>query len=192
MANTAIANFYTSCEIICTLDYEDIEIFRMREKQLNFLNKELVKLIVKLLKEDLSEKDRIYLTSSIRSITDLERVGDYAENIVEYADKLKEANTNFSDKAIGEINGLKELIQKLYGEVMSGYKNNDKKAIENAFATEERVDDITEKMMQNHIDRLSDGECSAEVGTQYLSLSANAERIADHFINVAKAVKSYS
>lgn len=192
MAKTAFLNFDTACEIVCTLNYNNIETFRMRERQLNFLNKELAQIIVKLLKEDLSEKDRIYLTSSIRSITDLERVGDYAENIIEYADKLKAADAVFSERAIKEINELKEIIQSLYNEVMTAYADNNKKALENAYAIEETVDDVTEKMMQNHIDRLSAGECSAEVGTQYLSLSANVERIADHYINVAKTIKAYN
>jgi len=191
MANTAIANFYSACDIVCTLNYENVETFRQREKQLDFLNKELARIIVKLLKEDLAEKDRIYLTCAIRTITDLERVGDYAENIVEYADKLKDANATFSETAIREISDLKELIGRLYAEVMTAYKGNDKEALKNAYAIEEEVDSVTEKMAQSHIERLSGGECTAEVGTQYLSLSANAERIADHYINVAKAIMAY-
>lgn len=50
---------------------------------------------------------------------------------------------------------------------------------------------FTEQMAQNHIRRLESGKCTAEVEAQYISLSANAERIADHFINVAKTINSY-
>lgn len=192
MANTANQNFHTACKIICTLNYEEIEAFRYREKQLNFLNHELAQVIVTLLKEDLAEKDRIYLSTAIRTIIDLERVGDYAENIVEYADKLKEINANFSEKAIREIYGLKELIQKLYTEVIAAYTDNDTRALQRAYAIEDEIDGITEKMAQNHISRLSGGECTAEVGTQYLSFSANAERIADHYVNMAKVIKAYN
>jgi len=192
MAETAIVNFDLACEIVCSLNYEKIEQFRKNENQLNFLNKELVKFIVRLLKEDLSEKDRVYLSTAIRSITDLERVGDYAENIVEYADRLKEANEKFSDEAINEITDLKMLIHKLYGAVMNAYRDCDKKALKEAYAVEETIDEVTGKMAENHIRRLSGGLCTPEVGTQYLSLSTNVERIADHYINVARTIKSYS
>ena len=60
MAKIALDNFDIAIEIICTLDYTKVEAFRTNERQLNFLNKELAKFIVKLLKSDLSEKDRIY------------------------------------------------------------------------------------------------------------------------------------
>lgn len=189
MADTAMTNFDAACEIVCTLDYKNAEEFRLRENRLNFLNKELVKFIVRLLKEDLNEKDRIYLTTAIRSITDLERVGDYAENIVEYADKLKEAGESFSETAVKEIAELNKLVKKLYGEVVAAYKNVDKKALAEAYKTEDTIDKVTESMTQRHVGRLSAGECTADVGAQYLSFSANAERVADHFINLANAIK---
>ncbi len=191
MASIALSNFETACEIVCTLNYDRIETFRANERQLNFLHKDLVRFIVLLLKEDINEKDRIYLSTAIRSITDLERVGDYAENIVEYADKLKAANENFSSIAVKEISELKELIRSLFDQVMAAYENNDATALKNAYAIEETVDEVTDSMIEKHIERLSNGICPADVGTQYLSLSSNAERIADHFINVAKTINSY-
>lgn len=191
MAETAMTNFDAACETVCTLNFDNAEQFRQREKQLNFLHKELVKFIVLLLKEDLDERDALYLTTAVRTITDLERVGDYAENIVEYADKLKEGNEKFSETAIGEIEGLKTLVKKLFGEVMRAYKYADKKALDEAHATEDEIDRVTDGMVQSHIARLSGGGCTAEVGAHYLALSANAERVADHFINVANTVKPF-
>lgn len=191
MAETAIKNFNCSCDIVCSLDYSRIEEFRAREENLNFLNKELVRFIVRLLREDLNEKDRVFLTTAIKSVTDLERVGDYAENIVEYADRLKESEESFSENAVREIKDLNSLIGNLYKEVMTAYKNNDKQALKNALSIEQTVDDVTAEMTESHISRLNGGQCAADVGAQFLSLTANAERIADHFINVAKTIKNF-
>ena len=124
-------------------------------------------------------------------MTDLERVGDYAENIVEYADRLKESEESFSENAVREIKDLNSLIGNLYKEVMTAYKNNDRQALKNALSIEQTVDDVTAEMTESHISRLNGGQCVADVGAQFLSLTANAERIADHFINVAKTIKNF-
>lgn len=189
MAETALENFDLSCAIVCSLNYDRIETFRANERQLNFLNSELVKFTVELLKCDLNERDRVYLTSALRTVSDLERVGDYAENIVEYADKLKELNERFTDDAICEIDELKEKIHDLYSHVMSVYVDGDKQAFARADEAENGIDAFTAQMADNHIKRLSEGVCTPETGAQYLSLASNAERIADHFMNVANTVR---
>lgn len=192
MAKIAVDNFNLSCDIISTLDYARIEEFRENEKELNFINKELGNFIVRLLKSKLAEKDRIYLSTAIRSISDLERIGDYAENIVEFADNLKASGNSFSETALKETNELKFLMTKLYENTVKAYKDFDNAAYNSAMKIEDAVDKVTGEMEQNHIKRLSEGTCSVEAGAQYLSLATSAERVADHFINVVKTIKQYA
>ena len=141
------------------------------------------------MKSDLNEKDRIYLSTAFRTLIDLERIGDYAENIIEYADKIKEYSGKFSDDAVKEIKELKEIINNLYIQTVTAYKNKDKKALKEAYILEDRIDKITAEMTQKHVERLRDGKCTPEIGTQYLSFATNAERVADHFINMANTIK---
>ena len=133
-----------------------------------------------------------YISTAFHAVTDLERVGDYAENIVEYADKLKSAGERFSEEAVSEIGAVCELVEELFANVMTAYIGNDRSALDRAFETEDEVDVVPSAMADNHIQRLSDGVCTADVGAQYLSLSSDAERVADHFINVGKAIREYA
>ena len=189
MAEMAMTNFHRSIKTITTMDYDDIEAFRDTEDQLNFLNKELLRYSVLLSENNLNSYDQRYLNGTIRTVSDLERVGDYAENIVEYADSLKEQDAAFSPEAIKEILQMEKLVSELYGEVMIAYHNKDLEALERANTIEDHIDDLTEEMERNHIRRLNDGTCSPAVGAEYLSLAQNAERVADHLINVGNTVK---
>ena len=191
MADVARANFAIACNTVSTLDYSEIETFRQNEQQLNFVNNELAKFIAKLLKADLSERDRIYLTTAFRSLIDIERIGDYSENIVECADKLKQADSKFSADAVEEIKRLTGVINDLFENVKKAYLDCDINCLDRAMQLEDCVDNITKLMADNHVKRLREGGCTPEVGAQYLSLSTNAERIADHLINVAKTIKKY-
>jgi phosphate:Na+ symporter len=118
----------------------------------------------------------------------LERVGDYAENIMEYADTLKKENQGFSESALFEIAYLREHIEKLFAAIIKAYTAEDKAAFEEADKIEDEIDKITARMDENHIIRLNQGICTAIVGSQYMSLASNSERIADHFINVGKMI----
>ena len=73
---------------------------------------------------------------------------------------------------------------------MEAYRNEDLAALERANVIEEEIDDYTRRMEEGHISRMEKGICTASVGAQYLELSSNAERMADHLINVAKSIRS--
>ena len=189
MAEIALENMHRALDIVCTMNFDEIEIFRKNERLLNYLNCELVRFIVKLSKEPMADKDHTYLSTAFHTITDLERVGDYAENIIEYADRMREHGEGFSDEAIEEINTLRARIDELYDKVIRAYIEESLEVLAEADEIEESIDDMTNEMADNHIERLNRGVCTADVGAQYLSLCANSERVADHFINMAKTIR---
>ncbi len=190
MARIANDNFNRSIKVISSLDFSDVNKFRSQEKELNFLNRTLVDYVVRLSERSgLNEHDHVFLSSTFRVVRDIERIGDYAENIVEYATSLSGTGEKFSDEALKEISYLSGLINSLYEKVDIAYHKEDMEALKEAENIEDDVDDFTKKMEEMHIKRLSDGLCSSSVGAQYLSLSSNAERIADHWLNVGKSIK---
>ena len=189
MARLAMDNFKRSINIVTTMDFGEAEKFAKTEQELNFLNGELLRYMVLLSDKPLSKFDNQFLNASIRSVSDLERIGDYAENIVEYAESLKAQNASFSVQAVKEIRQMERYIIALYEEIQRAYHDNDNNALERALMIEEEIDNLTKKMEHNHIQRLVNGECTPQVGAEYLSLAKNAERIADHLINVGNTIR---
>lgn len=189
MADIAIRNFNMSLNVICNLDFTAVEDFRRNERELNFLNAEITKFAVRLSKLPMGEEDHVFLATTFHSVSDLERIGDYAENIIEYAERLRNSHERFSPDAIAEIDNVRTLINELFANVMNVYINLDQEAMARAAAIEDEIDDVTDKMAANHIVRLDKGVCTPDVGAQYLSLASNAERVADHILNVANGAR---
>ena len=185
MADIAMVNFNASISSIINMNTDNRKTFVNNEKELNFLNKSLVEFIVKLTGlNNISKKDYLYLSSTYKTIADIERIGDYSENIMEYTDKLIEYDEKLSDDAKAEIRELTDLINQLYDLAMDVYENGNRLSFIKSMKVEDKVDELTKKMAENHISRLSRNQCSAEAGAQFLKLASDVERIGDHLINI--------
>lgn len=189
MALLAIKNYHLSISNVTTLDNSNRKVFEQTERQLNYLNRELVHYALLLSDKQLNRFDHQYLVSTIRTVSDLERIGDYAENIMEYADNLRQQQVRFSDYALKEIEQMNNLITRLYECAMQAYHKLDMTALGLANQIEDEVDQLTDEMERNHIQRLALGICKPQAGTEYISLAQNSERVADHLINVAKTIR---
>ena len=192
MAERAYKNFVLSMDAIINADLSQKTDFDRREAKINFLNKEIAKYLVKLSGANLSNEDDQVIATYYHAITDIERIGDYAENIMEYTQRLIDNDGKFSSAAIEEIRAMFNSITSLYTSAIQAFNAQDLNALMQAEIYEESIDDAKSKLSSAHIERLEKQECTVENGTIFLALLNDIERIADHLFNVAKSIKDYT
>lgn len=190
MSELAMENFNRSIKIVTTLDFSSEETFKKVENELNYQNREITKFLIRIPRDQISDRDNVYLSTVYHNTSDLERIGDYAENIVEYADSLKKEGKTFSQEAVDEANYMCRLINELYAKVRLLYIDG-KNVLQEAYAIEDKIDDYTQQASDNHVKRMNEGVCSPDVGSLYLEMTSNVERIGDHLTNVAKSTRKY-
>ncbi len=190
MAAVAMHNYDLAVYTISTLDFKNKEEFDRNEAQLNYLNNYLIKYVVQLNSKPLNEVDHRFLSSMIRCIGDLERVGDYATNIIEYAEVLRDHKVSFSEQIKEEIEEVREGVFSVYQYVMKAYMEVSMDALNDANKHEDLVDTLTDKMADRNVERLSRDEYTPVVGAEYLEFASDSERIADHLINVGKSIRT--
>ncbi len=192
MASLAYENFVRSIKAITANDLSEKGVFDQREKEINFLNKEITKFLVKISGAIASSHDEEIIGTYYHVVSDIERIGDYAENILEYTERMILANTSFSEHAKAEICEMHNATQMLYATCMRVFQNVDLQALMQAETYESLVDDYKKNLTRAHVARLEEGRCSAESGAVFLALVSNIERIADHMLNVAKSIITYA
>ncbi len=187
MGKLAKRNFQLSMESLLNMDEKLIDVVEENEEVIDYLNQAITTYLVKLNGLSLEDSDRVRIGSFYHVVSDMERIGDHAENICELASMAINKNEIFSSIAIGEINDLKKLVDTVMDNSLEMFESRSysQKKVDLISNTEQEIDDKTDLYKANHIERLSDGKCSARVGTLFMELLTNLERIADHSTNIA-------
>ena len=183
MASIAIQNFNISIDMVKNLDFSRQNELDDNEKELNFLNKELVELIVRLGQSSkLNKKDTRYLSSSYKAIADLERVGDYAQNLSAYAKNL-EGNA-FDETISTEIERTRNLINKLFLVIIDLYKEDKHKVNKEIKDLRDSILSLSNLMVKKYIKRLNDNELTPISSGEYLKICNDTKRVSEHLINL--------
>ncbi len=192
MGQLAFANYKLSLDMLLSGDLSRSEDFAAREKHINEFNHYISSFLVKLSLEPLSQTDEKKLSSFYHVTSDLERIGDYAENIVEYATTAVKDKIVFSDHAQEEIRQMDYHLTELYKNVELTFEKINLNYMSKVDEEEQATDDMCAQMQQSHLRRLSENRCSPEAGAIFLQLAIGMERIGDHMTNIANSVKPYA
>ncbi|MDE7163410.1 MAG: Na/Pi cotransporter family protein [Clostridia bacterium] len=191
MGNLAFTNYKRSLDMLLSGKMDGKEQFDETERQINEMNKQITQFLIKLSSQEISETDEKKVSSFYHVTSDMERIGDYAENITEYAERLTVTDAKFSDHAVEEIRQMDMHLTELYKNVELAFADHDLRYMSKIEEEEEATDAMCKTMQQSHIRRTDEGRCNPETGAVFLQLAVNMERIGDHMFNIANSVKSY-
>lgn len=191
MSSLAKENINIAMNMLLDPKYDEKELFVTNENALNFLNRGITAYLTKLMGKDLVRMDEKKVGSYYHVVSDMERVGDYAENIVEYSAKLREEGLEMSDDAKKELTEVLDAVNELFVVADEALDKRDTSLLERVDEIEEKIDNYDKNLEEYHIGRVKKGLCSAEVGSIYLQTVSNLERIGDHITNMAFSIKNY-
>ncbi len=166
---------------------DDLAGINENEETLDWLNAEISKYLVEINRNGLGESDARSVDRMHHVIVDYERIGDHANNIAGYIELMRSRKLVFSEAAMDEIAPLFLKVLTIVEDAHECMLHPKAHPLSDIAAREQEVDDLVDLYENNHIKRLSAGECSAEVGMFYVEALTDLERISDHALNIAEA-----
>ncbi|MBO1685509.1 MULTISPECIES: Na/Pi cotransporter family protein [Clostridium] len=170
-------------------DYEDIQKVYENEKKINKYEKSIASYLVKINNLSLNDLQHKTVKNLLYTINDLERVGDHAKNIAEFAETMKNDNLKFSDKVISELERMNEKVLQSLNTSLEARKSGNTDLIKDVLKYEDEVDLIEQDIRERYISRLLDEECNIESGVLFMDIIGNLERVSDHAFNIAGYLK---
>jgi phosphate:Na+ symporter len=157
------------------------------EKQVDFLNKEITQYLVKVSQSEMPVSDGKYTAAYFHVVSDIERIGDHAVNIADFAKTRINDDVHFSKDGVNELTLMFGKVVELVKLSLKAFVDRDDKDLSRMEELEEEIDDLEVQLETNHVRRMTEGKCSPKSAI-FTDLVSNFERVGDHAINIGYAM----
>ena len=185
MSRRAARNVNLAAPLLIKMDEDVVSAINVRENLIDRMEVEVSNYLIKMTDQELGDDESHAVTELLNFVTEYERIGDYAVNIMEKSEELYEKEASFSDHAKEQLKLLTGAMERILDLTNDAFENDDLTLARQVEPLEEVIDIMVEKLRDQHIKRLKDGICSIDTGVVFLDVLNNAERISDHCSNIA-------
>ncbi len=155
------------------------------EDRLDHYEDDLGTYLLKVSKLELSEKDVKNTSLMMHGITNFERIGDHAVDLMHSAKELHDKELALPEKTAAELKVLYAAVSDLVDKTVESFQQDDLRMAKTIEPLEDRVDKLSYKIKAHQIDALREGDTTAEMGFILSDILTALERIGDHCSNIA-------
>ena len=183
----ARANIRRSFDVIAQYDAKAVSEVAEREDQVDAMADGISNYLIQISGHITAPNHVEIMNHYFSVVSEFERLSDHAMNISEIAELLHQKQDALPQKALSELNVLRQLLSAILDHCGKAFEKRDLAAARHIEPLEQVVDDLVHAVKDNHLERLRTGECSTFAGTEFLNLLSEAERISDICSNIGVA-----
>lgn len=185
MGGAAMQNFERGCAQLFRFDETVIDKINKEEEAIDQFADEADRFLIGLSKVVETELDDRQVDMLMQSVPNFERVGDYATNLVELAERLKEEGVEFSEGAKKELELLTNAVHEILSITVKAFGNDDIEIAKQIEPLEEVIDDMVMILRDRHTKRLKSGACTISSGLVFMESLTYLERASDQCSSIA-------
>ena len=186
MMDAARENVNAAFEMFLTGEISDMQDIEDREERIDLYNVEISERISDILAVEQSVSEIEQVNCIFNIIGNIERIGDHAVNLAEYAQTMKEKGYQLSKKGRKEVERMRENCREGLGALRFEQFDACKEILDAAIRFEQQTDEESTDYRSRQIRRIGKKECSMESAILYSELLVDYERIGDHALNIAQ------
>ncbi|MCI8765301.1 MAG: Na/Pi cotransporter family protein [Lachnospiraceae bacterium] len=189
MGQITMKNVKRALDAVFTGNLDEVKDVYKTEETIDNMEKMLTEYLIKVDNLSLTERQKRVVNNLFYSVSDIERIGDHAENLAEQAEYLVEHKLDFTDTGMQDLQNISGSVLLSFQNAIDARQNGNMDSVRRVSQYEDDVDNQEEELREKHIERLSAGECEPSAGVVFLDILSNLERISDHAYNLAGYVK---
>lgn len=188
MGHLANDNLHRAMNALLQNDKKAISTVYENEKEIDYLNTEISNYLVQANQLSLPMQDKKLLGGLFHVVNDMERIGDHAENIADFATTCQKEDLSFSKDAKKELQKMLDRVDHLLAMSLEMFGENKDSHMKEILTLENEIDTMERKLQKRHVKRLTSNKCEPHAAMIYTDLLSNLERVADHGTNIAFSI----
>lgn len=192
MGELAIQHAQLAFDAVRTGSQKRVDKAYKMEETMNEYEKQMTEYLAKISKTSLNDRQRLVIGDLLYTVSDIERMSDHSDNIVELAESMIRDNMKFSMEAMQGFNEITGLTLDTMKAAILARQTEKLAYVQQVIQIEDEIDDLEEELRSQHIARLTKNQCSAAKGVIFLDMLSNMERISDHANNIVGYVADES
>ena len=184
MASIARQNISAALSALKDYDEKAARAIQKNETTLNTMTDKVSRYLIKLNPHVKEGADNDLLNYSLKCVSDFERIGDYAVNILENAEQLQERQQSFDGAAWEELRLMGDMLDEVLSLAQKAFSENDVAVAAQVEPLEEVADDLIAELRNRHMARMKEGLFDVDAGYLYMDLLTDIERVSDQCANV--------
>jgi phosphate transport system protein len=186
MATLVEETIRSAISALMNRDSEMVKRTMAQEDKINAMENAIDEMCLKLLalRQPLAA-DLRFITSAMKIVTDFERMGDQAINIVERAASL---NLEPQLKPYIDIPRMAEIVQTMVKDVLDAFVNGNSKLARSVCERDDLVDGLNDQVHRELLTYMMSDPKTITRAVHLMIVSRCLERIADHATNIAEDV----
>lgn len=191
MARLVRHNFVIACEGFLVMDDSKKRELSENEELINWLNHSISDFMITVTSKEITGDVSEYIGKLFHVITDLERIGDHALNLMERIETAKSNDLGFTKQGLDEFKQIYELDLELLDRSIGAFLNKQLTDDEEhqLHYIEDTIDYLTLQAQDNHVKRLREKKCHTASGVIFTKALQDLERVGDHSYNIAWAAR---
>ena len=178
-------NFERGCKVLAKYDPVLVAEINKDEDCIDQFTDNTDRFLIGLSKTVETELDDRQLDMLMQTVPNFERIGDYATNMVELAERLQSESASFSETAKKELALITSAVNEILDITVNAFANDDNEAAKAIEPLEETIDDMIMMLKDRHTKRLKNGQCSIGSGLVFMEALTYFERASDQCSSIA-------
>ncbi len=185
MSRIAKDSLFDAISLLTNYDHKVADRILQYEESLDQLEDSLGTFLVKLSSRELTTETSNTVSIILHTIGDFERIGDHAVNLLRTAKEISDKNIEFSPEAKIELQTVTAAITEILDITVDAFCHDNAILALEVEPLEQVIDGLLSDIKDRHIQRLTNGSCTIELGFVLSDIITNYERVSDHCSNIA-------